>query len=306
VKHRLGLGHTFPMPSQRDRDTERRVTIERYHQLKDREDDFVLAKSASTTPEDRRQLDSEMYEFRKAHREEDIARGKRSPGFGVLMHQIMWARWCEVMVEHELAARTAYARIIQGDHTALVDELRQSLVAVASAASTIEAMYEDVRFLIPERPAKPATYLRVSDLLTTAFGLDVSQRTQLVEDLKWLFERRNEGVHPYAEPEAPQVHPSGLNTSAEASRFNATESRRAVDIAMQVLRFAQSPPNPYNRWIRRWLAERADYHAQVVTPLRTRRDTVVANAPDRVGPGAVIIHWIRDACVSVWQQVRRT
>ena len=297
------------MPSQRDRDAERRTTVERYHQLKDREEDFAVAKAAATTYEERRRLDSEMYAFRSAHRKVDQERGKRAPGLvGIRMHQIMWARWCEISVRHELEARTAFARIVKGETEALVDELRQSLVAIAAAASTIEAIYEDVRFLVPERPYKRATYDRISDLLGIAFGLPSSEKEQLVDNLKWLFRRRNEGVHPYAEPEAPQVHPSGVNTSAEASRFNADESRRAVDIAMSVLQAAESPPAPYSRWVERWVTERATYQDQVVAPLRAMRDAFVADAEsDRSGSIVrSLLHLGGEAAASVRRRIKRS
>jgi hypothetical protein len=33
---------------------------------------------------------NDMAAYRPNHREEDVARGKRVPGFAVQMHQIMW------------------------------------------------------------------------------------------------------------------------------------------------------------------------------------------------------------------------
>ena len=67
------------------------------------------------------------------------------------MHQIMWARWIEIAAAHELAARAAYDEIYAGQTVKLTEELRQSLVVIAAAASTVEALYEDVKYLIPER-----------------------------------------------------------------------------------------------------------------------------------------------------------
>ena len=75
------------------RNNERRETVERYHQLKDVEEDFDIAKAGAGSLEERQHLMDEMFRFRRAHRERDIERGKRSPGTGTLMHQVMWARW---------------------------------------------------------------------------------------------------------------------------------------------------------------------------------------------------------------------
>ncbi len=258
------------MISQSDRDRERRITVERHHQLRDVEEDFEVAKGAAT-PEERRALDADMVAFRRRHREEDVERGKRSPGFGILMHQIMWARWCEVMVSHELAARNAFAQIRDGDTSALLDELQQSLVAITAAAVIVEALYEDTRFLVSNQRVPRFAHQRIASSLAVVFGSDAGT-TGLEQDLEWLFNRRNVGVHAYSEPEAPQMHPAGVGTSAEASRFNAVESARAADIALRVLAVAASPPNPANRWVERWVRERSSYHETVIAPLRQRRD----------------------------------
>lgn len=256
------------------RDQERRETVERYHLLKDAEEDYEAARASTTDRAEMDRVTNEFAAFRRQHREEDARRGKRAArlGISVRMHQIMWARWIEVAVAHEMAARQAYDQICAGDNSQLVEELRQSLVAVAAAASTVEALYEDVRYLIAEPPRQPTTTpKRISKALITAFGLDPPAASTLLADLTCLFERRNEGVHPYAESEAPQAHPSGVNTGAEMSRFNSVESRKAVDVAMRVLELGANPPAPHNRWVGRWAVERSAYHTTVVAPLRTQR-----------------------------------
>ena len=256
--------------SRTERERERRETVERYHRLKDWEEDFTASRASATSPEQLQQLTDDFASFRRTHRDRDVERGKRAPGFGVLMHQIMWARWIEIAADHTVAAHRAYDEIRAGDTGQLVEELRQSLVAVASSASTVEALYEDVKYLIPARERRDPAAERIADLLAAVFGLPDDGATALFDQLGWLFDRRNEAVHPYAEPEAPQPHPSGVNTSAEASRFNAVESRTALDIALQVLGFAGSPPQPANRWVARWSSERGPYYERVVAPVRSR------------------------------------
>lgn len=254
--------------SQQERDLARRETVERYHILKDAEEQYELDLAAATSDDDRQQVMDSFASFRQRHHEEDIERGKRAPGFAIQMHQIIWARWIEIAAAHLAAAELAYAEICGGDTSMLVEELRQSLVTIAAAASTVEAVYEDARYLLPERKRRDSAAERIADCLVAAFGLSDETPGNLLHDLTWLFDRRNEGLHPNAEPEAPQPHPSGVNTGPELSRFNALESCRALRIALQVLDYAASPPKPLNRSVARWVTERRTYHEMVVAPIR--------------------------------------
>lgn len=236
--------------------------------MKDAEEDFSQAKAKAKTTEERQALSTDLARFRRQHREEDIRRGKRAPGLAIRMHQIMWARWIEVAAAHEAAAAKAFDAICAGETPQLVDELRQSLVTVTAAASTVEAMYEDVKYLIPARPPRDTAAERICDGLTESFGLPPTESNKLLDQFVWLFDRRNEGLHAYSEPEAPQEHPSGVNTGAEASRFNGPEGRKALKVALDALLYAESPPVPANRWVVRWVKERKAYHETIVAPIR--------------------------------------
>jgi hypothetical protein len=204
------------------------------------------------------------------HREEDVLRGMRSsgPGIGIAMHQIMWARWIEVTRDHERRAAAAYAAISAGETQHLVDELREGLVTFTAAASTVEALYEDTKYLIPERRRKPTAAKAIADALAAALVFPDAERQRLMRDLTYLFDRRNESLHGYSEPRPPEEHPAGVVTGSEASRFNGPECRKALDIALRVLGYAERPPMPANRWVGRWVKERAPYHQQVVKPIR--------------------------------------
>lgn len=256
--------------SRAERHWERRETVERYHILKDREEDFAASKANAKSTEELQRLADEFASFRRRHRQRDVERGKRAPGFGlqVVMHDIMWSRWIKIAADHTMVAQSLYEQIRTGATQHLAEELRQSLVAITGAASTVEALYEDVRYLIPERDRLDTAAERIADLLAAVFGLPHDEAAVLLERLTWLFDRRNEAVHPYAEPEVPQPHPSGVSTSAEASRFNAVESRTALEIALLALHYAETPPKPANRWVGRWSTERSAYHQTVVAPIR--------------------------------------
>ena len=165
------------------------------------------------------------------YRQEDVARGKRVPGGRIQMHAIIWPRWIEVAVNQEMAARQIYAELVEGRTDRLREEFIQSLVAVAASARTIEALYADVVYLISEQRKVRTTHGRIGQVIDAAFGLNAGQSSSTRDQLRWLFERRNEAVNPYFELEPPRVHPAGLNSSAETAKFNAVESSRAVGIA---------------------------------------------------------------------------
>jgi hypothetical protein len=254
------------------RDRERRETVQRYHELKDGSEKFDEA-MATTTDESQKATLMEAFEAdRRTRREEHVRRGKRPAGGGIMLQQVMWIRWIEVAVEQERHAWEAHARIRAGDVQFLTNELRHSLVAISAAASSIEALVEDVRYLVPEIPrrSKATAARRNARVLRDAFGPDDRRVNALASDLWWLFDRRNEGVHPYSELREPQLHPAGVSTGAEAAAFNAVESGRAVDIAVDVLSLAARPPRPANGWVSRWVVERAPYQEAVVDLVRQR------------------------------------
>ena len=256
--------------SQAERDRERRKTVERYHILKDAGEDFDASKAAAKSPEERQRLMEEMAAFRERHRQDDIERGKRSLGLSIAMQQIMWARWLEIAADNLAATQNAFEQICAGAGEHLTAELRYSLVAITAAACAVEAVYEDVKYLIPKPSRTKGTVAaeQIGNGLVQAFGLKDRAAAECLEDVGWLFQRRNQAVHPYAELKPPRPHPAGFSTSAEASRFNAPESRKALLVALSVLAYAAEPPDPANRWIRRWATDRRPYHETVVAPIR--------------------------------------
>ena len=251
---------------------ERRAWVERQQRFKDLEEEHQRRLAAATTPEERRALSQDFGTHRREHREEDVRMGKRAPGLSVRMQQIMWARWIEVAVEHELEARDAFRDLKSRAHSdALLIEFRASLVAVTAAAYTIEALFGDIKYLIPAQPRRDNRHKQLRHAFSAAFGIPDAEDQRLAGDLAWLFGLRDSAAHPYTESALPERHPAGINTGAENSQFNAVTSGRAVDLAMELLRLAESPPKPYSRWIERWAEARAAYHANVVDELRRNR-----------------------------------
>ncbi len=209
---------------------------------------------------------------RRAHREEDVELGKRSPGLSIRMHQIMWARWFEVAVEHELEARAGFRDIVAKPNSdSVLREFRASLVTVSAAAYTVEALYGDFKYLIPAQPRSRDRHKQLRHAFRAAFGVSGTAEEAVGRELAWLFNLRNDAAHPYTEAEAPAQHPAGINTGAEHSRFNALTSGRAVDTALMMMDIAAWPPETSDRWVRRWAAERSA-HQVTIRQLRDQRD----------------------------------
>jgi hypothetical protein len=249
--------------SESQTEQERRTWVERHESFRDLDEDYNT-RLLSASPEERHELQRWFSLERTSLREEDIALGKRSPGLAVRMHRIMWAQWIEVAIEHELEAWRAFREIVaETNGDALVREFRASLVAITAAAHTIEAVFGDIKCMLPVQQRRDKRHKVLRHAFCTAFGLSTDEEKTLAEELSWLFTLRDMAAHPYTEPEAPEQHPAGVNTGAEHSLFNAETSRRAVDAALMVLGFAATPPLPLNRWIQRWAGDRAGYHSAI-------------------------------------------
>jgi hypothetical protein len=240
-------------------EVERRAWVERQEEFKDMQEDYDRQVAAVTNPDKRREITMQFAAARQAHRREDIALGKRSPGLGIAMRQIMWARWMEVAVEHEVEARRCFREIVaKAESDSVLREFRASLVAVTASAHTIEAVFGEIKFLIPPQPRRDKRHGELRHAFRIAFGIPDADDSRLANELAWLFELRDSAAHPYTELVPAGRHPAGINTGAEHSLFNAVTSGRAVDAAMTVIRFANAPPLPLNRWIERWVAERVN------------------------------------------------
>jgi hypothetical protein len=166
---------------------ERRAWVERQERFKDLQKEYELRSAAAPSPEERRQLAQVFSEQRRAHRDEDVRLGRRSPGLAVQMHQIMWARWIEVAVEHELEARRAYLDIgAKPESDAILREFRASLVAVTAAAHTIEAVFGDIKYLIPPQSRRDKRHQELRHGFRVAFGVSGATDEQLSEEFRWL------------------------------------------------------------------------------------------------------------------------
>ena len=91
------------------------------------------------------------------------------------------------------------------------NDFRASLVALTGAAYAIEAIYGDIKYLIPEQPRRDSRELFLWHAFNQGFGIPASASHRLLAEFKWLFELRDHAAHPYTEAEPPQQHPAGVN-----------------------------------------------------------------------------------------------
>lgn len=251
---------------------ERRDWVERHERFKDLQEQYERQRAATTDPDERRRLTEKFTAERTAQRKADVALGKRLPSTGIAVRQTMWLHWLEIAVQNEMVARRCFKQLIA--HQAsdpLSCEFHASLVAAVASAHTIEAIFGEIKYLIPPQPRRDKRHSQLHHAFRISFGITDPEDAKLADELAWLFSNRDSAVHPYTELVPTEQHPTGINTGVEHSVFNAVTSGRAVDTAMAVIQGAALPRNPYNHWIARWGAERVTSALGKVSDLQQLR-----------------------------------
>lgn len=230
--------------------------MERRETFNDRSERFDSEKMAAKTDAEREALMEQFDSERRTYRLEEEASGRRSPGINILGKQVMWSDWVDIAVHHAVAANEA---LIGGSGAAaLAAEFRAALVAVTASTHAIEAIYAELKYLVPSqkcdaRGNRLNQFKTVRNTLVIAFGLQDRDGQRLSSSFATLFGRRNFAVHPYAELVPLVAHPSGVMSSAELAKFDAKTSIDSAACALDVLALAAEPPQPYNRWVERWV-----------------------------------------------------
>jgi len=265
---------------------ERRGWLEEGERLKDLEEDCQAAKVAGTLTEE---LKGQLTETRRAYRTRGEETGKRAGMVAVTT--IWWKRWLEIGIDHELAAKDGFQKLLGGHNNSanLLVDFDNSVVAVCSAAFAIEALYNDFVYRLPpkEWDKRPNQIQRLGYGLRTGWPLDESSATRLVSRIGKLLKRRGDAVHAYPETLPARPHPAGLHSGAEHELFNAVTAGEALDLAIEVVDLTAgdpSPdlPNPYGRWMRRWVSQREAHHAEVRV-MHTRREALPLQLPSDAG-----------------------
>jgi hypothetical protein len=163
-----------------------------------------------------------------------------------------------VAIAHEAQAKAARERLVEryqqhgdfGDE--LTEELHASMVAITGSAFAIDGFYGTVSQWIDVPDAtrdawkRNGTSRHARIFETLKQGFDVGRRaSRWSTELKWLFEYRDANVHfeeifrdPYAAPQ----HPVVPHLTAERAAYTVESGRRAVDLAVDVLKSCVDSP----------------------------------------------------------------
>jgi hypothetical protein len=129
--------------------------VERHERFKDLQEQFERQRAATTDPDERRRLTEKFAGERTAQRKADVALGKRSPSTGVAVRQTMWLHWLEIAVHNEMVARRCFKELIAHQASdSLSCEFHASLIAAVASAHTIEAIFGEIKYLVPRQPRR--------------------------------------------------------------------------------------------------------------------------------------------------------
>ncbi|MDP9343595.1 MAG: hypothetical protein M3Q23_16185 [Actinomycetota bacterium] len=194
----------------------------------------------------------------------------------IQMRSHLWIQWTEIAMEHETEAIGIRAEALRtrqdgGEIAGLLGrEMRASMVSIAAAAHSIDALYGALQEATPNRPMfAKGTPRRGKIIETLKYGLDLrGETTRWESEFRWLFNLRGGAVHFKGEFTATVPHPLGTNTAPEAVAYSQESAIRAVDFLSEVLSACSKRPKPtvpemvkwatdYGPAIERLLASRA-------------------------------------------------
>lgn len=169
-------------------------------------------------------------------------------------------KWFQIAVTHERAAIEARERAAAAPDgskemgEAFDDELQATMVVVAAAAFSINALYVKLDELLDEEVRCRAEGLtgRIVETLKTA--LDLGKRgARWQESIPELFVLRGELVHFRGKDHESQPHPTGKsNVSMESSVYTVERATWAVDLALEVLIAAYTSPRGKHKALVTW------------------------------------------------------
>jgi hypothetical protein len=199
-----------------------------------------------------------------------------------------WTTWGEIAIDEEAKARSARDEMMlaaeepgkQGLGDMLLRELKASLVSIAAASHSLDALYGVLADMViePELREKwrlkrkagegPARHRQLFEAVKSAVAADSGTLNRWGRDFRWLFDLRDAALH-FREVTSEAVpHPSGTtNSSAIYLLYCVENSGRAVDLLLEVLGEAVSSPRPSRPDVVKWASD----FAPSVARLRARR-----------------------------------
>jgi len=170
--------------------------------------------------------------------------------------------WAQIALTQEREAHDTRAELVrtrnevlgEGKALDLPSELHPSMLAVAAAASALDALYGEVRDDVGISYATQAgwrakrmpRYTQIHETLKRGFPV----KNEWHRELKWLFGGlRDAALHPRTDFDSPEQHPLGVNAAPEYVTYRCENATRAVDLMVDVLvTCAERPRPPLEAW----------------------------------------------------------
>ena len=165
----------------------------------------------------------------------------------VSINNHLWATWMKIAIEQAQRAHQARGRLASYPWSPeqspspewiamLEQEFQTSLVAVTASALALDALYgAAISKQLRGSWEDTGRAGRVQESLKRTFETGPVNNHWATE-FKWLFARRDAGVHAEEEPQPSARHSLGMNLSPEYVHYSVESAERAVAFALSVLR----------------------------------------------------------------------
>jgi hypothetical protein len=197
-------------------------------------------------------------------REECVAVKMSGTSSGLVsINNHLWATWMKTAIEQAQRAHQARGRLASypwspehspsSDWIAMLEqEFQASLVAVTASALALDALYgAAISKQLRGSWGNTGRTGRVHESLKRTFETGPVNKHWAAE-FKWLFARRDAGVHAEEEAQPSARHPFGINLSPEYVHYSVESAERAVAFALSVLRRCVDFPRRGNQEAAAW------------------------------------------------------
>lgn len=189
----------------------------------------------------------------------------------------LWPTWAEIAIDEMADARVARQEMKraaeepgkQGLGELLGKELKASLVSIAAASHSLDALYGVLVEMVvePELREKwrekrvsgkkgPPRHRQVYETIRRAVVADAETLKRWTADFEWLFDLRDAAVHHKEEAAQAVPHPSGTTSSSEIYLSYCVETAgRAVDLLLEVLTQVVTSPRPNRADVVKWAGD---------------------------------------------------
>lgn len=170
-------------------------------------------------------------------------------------------KWFQIAAAHHRAAKEARRRAEAAEDgsremgLAFDDELQATMVVVAAAAFSIDALYVKLNELLDPQERCQAKSRRVGRIVETLkIALELGKRSgKWQRSIPKLFDLRDELVHFRGEDHPPRPHPTGKShVSRESSLYTVEKATWALDLAHEVLTVAYTSPRAKHAALVAW------------------------------------------------------